>query len=364
MKKLFILILLTLFLPLGVLAQEEEMFKAKVVEVIAQKENIDETGVLLLQQNLKLEALDGSFEGQEIFFYGIDDFQVVSGQVYKTGDKVVVASHQDDEGKDVFFVLDYDRTNPIIWLALIFIFSVLLIGRWKGLRSLIGLVASFVVILKFIVPQIVAGANPILISVIGSIAILFFAIYLTQGFGRKSHLANLALIISLVFTAVMSFVFTNLAQLSGYLGEETIFLLESSQGNINLQGLLLAGIMLGTLGVLDDVIISQISTVEQIKLANPNLSKKQVYKMSLKVGVDHITSMINTLFFAYAGVALPMLILFSQSDVLGLNLSQVINNEMISTEIIRTLLGSIGLVFSIPIANFLASYFLTLDTKK
>nr|MBP9802239.1 YibE/F family protein [Patescibacteria group bacterium] len=209
-----------------------------------------------------------------------------------------------------------------------------------------------------------AGANPILISVIGSIAILFFAIYLTQGFGRKSHLANLALIISLVFTAVMSFVFTNLAQLSGYLGEETIFLLESSQGNINLQGLLLAGIMLGTLGVLDDVIISQISTVEQIKLANPNLSKKQVYKMSLKVGVDHITSMINTLFFAYAGVALPMLILFSQSDVLGLNLTQVINNEMIATEIIRTLLGSIGLVFSIPIANFLASYFLTLDTKK
>lgn len=362
MKKLFILILLALFLPLNVLAQQEEMFKSKVLQVLDQKENIDETGVLLLQQNLKLKALDGSFAGQEITFYGIDDFQVVSGQVYEAGDRVVVNHRQDEEGKDVFFVLDYDRTNPIIWLAIIFILSVILIGRWKGLRSLIGLVASFVVILKFIIPQIVAGSNPILISVMGSIVILFFAIYLTQGFGKKSHLANLALVISLLFTAILSVVFTHLAQLSGYLGEETIFLLESSQGSINLQGLLLAGIMLGTLGVLDDVIISQISTVEQIKLANPNLSKKQVYKMSLKVGVDHITSMINTLFFAYAGVALPMLILFSQSDVLGLNLTQVINNEMIATEIIRTLLGSIGLVFSIPIANFLASYFLS--TKK
>lgn len=116
--------------------------------------------------------------------------------------------------------------------------------------------------------------------------------------------------------------------------------------------------MIGTLGVLDDVIVSQVSAVEQIKQANPNLSKKAVYKMSLKVGIDHITSMINTLFFAYAGAALPLLILFTQSDIVGLNLGQIINNEMISTEIIRTLLGSIGIILSIPIANWLASHFL------
>ena len=137
-----------------------------------------------------------------------------------------------------------------------------------------------------------------------------------------------------------------------------MYLLNIGQGNINVQGLLLAGILIGTLGVLDDVIVSQVSIVEQLKKANPKLSNKQVYIRSLKVGIDHITSMINTLFFAYAGASLPLLILFTQSEVIGLNFSQAINNEIIATEIVRTLLGSTGIILSIPIANYLASYFL------
>ena len=363
MKKLFLLLLL--ILPIFSLAQEqpkEETFKARVIEIIAQEEIVDEMGSIN-QQNLKLQGLEGNFKNKEITFEGIGNFQVVSTQIYEEGDKVIVSYSQNVEGNDVFFVLDYDRTNPILWLSIIFVLSVLVIGRWKGFRSLLGLVISFFVILKFIIPQILNGANPVLISVVGGIIILVFAIYLTQGINKKAHIANAALIISLFFTALLSVWFTSLSRLSGYSGEGTEFLLNMSQGSINLQGLLLAGIIIGTLGVLDDVIVSQVSTVEQLKKANPELSNRQIYIRSLKVGIDHITSMINTLFFAYAGASLPLLILFTQSDTIGLNLSQAMNNEIIATEVVRTLLGSIGIIFSIPIANYLASYFLTIKRE-
>lgn len=362
MKKFIIFFILFLLTPLFCLAQVDlqEMFKAEVISVLEEQEYTDDYGTSL-QQNLELKVLEGNFKGQEVVFTGIGSFQTSSGQVYKEGDRVIVSYTQNIDGQDVFYVLDYDRSSSIIWLFLIFIFSILAIGKWKGLRSLIALVISFFVILKFIIPQILNGANPVVISVIGSIIILLFAIYLTQGFNRKAHIANVALIVSLVLTTILSLIFTKLAQLTGYSGEETIYLLESG---LNLQGLLLAGILIGTLGVLDDIIISQISTVEQIKEANPTLSKRQVYRRSLKVGIDHITSMINTLFFAYAGASLPLLILFTSSKTTGLSFSQVMNNEIIATEIIRTLLGSIGIVLAIPIANYLASYWLKVKVNK
>ncbi len=355
MKKIIFFVFL-LCIPFLVNAQEE-IFKAKVIDIIQEEEIVNESGSLI-QQDLKLKGLEGNFKDQEIIFNGVGNLQMISGQVYEKGDRVIVNYTQDIDGNNVFYVLDYDRTNPIIYLTIIFILSILAIGRWKGFKSLIALVISFFVILKFIVPKILAGSNPIIISVIGGIIILFFAIYLTQGINRKSHIINLSLIISLILTAILSLVFTKAAQLTGYLGEETLYLLDMSSGSLNLQGLLLAGILIGALGVLDDVIVSQVSIIEQLKIANPGLSNRQIYLRSLKVGIDHITSMINTLFFAYVGVSLPLLILFSQSDIIGLNFSLAINNEIISTEIVRTLLGSIGIILSIPIANYLASYFL------
>jgi len=361
----WILGLFLLFIPFQAFAQDgvhEEIFKAEVVKILEQKEIKDEIGAYV-QQNLLLKALSGSFKGQEVTHYGVNDFQILSTQAYEVGDKVIVNYTRDVDGNDIFFVSDYDRTNPIIWLSIIFVLSVLAVGRWKGIKSLLALVISFFVIIKFIIPRIMAGDNPVFISVVGAIVILLFAIYLTQGINKKAHIANISLILSLIFIALLSVLFTKLTQLTGYSTEEAGFLLELTRGTINLKGLLLAGILIGTLGVLDDVIISQVSTVEQLKIANPNLSKRKIYVMSLKVGIDHITSMINTLFFAYAGASLPLLILFTQSDVAGLNIAHTINNEMIATEVVRTLLGSIGIILSIPIANYLASYFLSVDKE-
>ena len=189
MKKTWLFVLVFLAIPLAGLAQsgQEEIFKAEVIEIIDQREIIDELGSTLVQQDLKLKALNGRFTDQEIIFTGIGDLQVISVPTYEAGDKVMVNYDQGPGGEDGFFILDHDRTNPILWLVIIFVFSVLIIGRWKGFRSLIALVVSFFVILKFIIPKILAGSDPVLISIIGGIFILVFAVYLTQGFNRKAQ---------------------------------------------------------------------------------------------------------------------------------------------------------------------------------
>ncbi|MFH1661739.1 MAG: YibE/F family protein [Candidatus Falkowbacteria bacterium] len=154
----------------------------------------------------------------------------------------------------------------------------------------------------------------------------------------------------------MSYAFVSLAKLTGAASEEVLFLLNIPGAQINLQGLLLAGIIIGSLGVLDDVVISQVSTTEQISHANHSLSKAEVFKKSYKVGVSHIASMTNTLFMAYAGASLPILILFVSGESAFANWGQAVNTELIAQEIIRTLAGSIGLIMSVPIATFLASW--------
>lgn len=352
--KIFLLFF-ALLAALPVLAQEyqPEIFKAQVIEIKAEQDG---------QQDISLKVLTGSLQDQEIIIQGIDELKVVSSQMYQVGDKVIVSKDQDIEGNVHFAILDYDRSQSLSWLLAIFVLSVLVVGRWQGLRSLVALVFSFLVIIKFIVPQIMAGHNPVLVSVVGGIIILWLAIFFTHGFNKKSLIANLSLSLALFLTAILSFVFTSSARLSGYIGDETLYLLDIGGQNINLQGLLLAGILIGTLGILDDVIISQISAIAEIKKANPHLSKKEVYRRSFRVGVDHITSMINTLFFAYAGASLPLLILFTQSDITGLSLWQAVNSEIIATEIVRTLIGSIGIILSVPIANYLASYFLKIKS--
>ncbi|MFZ5364173.1 MAG: YibE/F family protein [Patescibacteria group bacterium] len=156
---------------------------------------------------------------------------------------------------------------------------------------------------------------------------------------------------------MFSVIFTNLTKLSGFAEEETVYLVGLMGGDINLQGLLLAGFIIGALGVLDDITVSQVSTVQEINAANPNLSRSEIYKKAMRVGVDHIASMVNTLFLAYAGAALPLLLLFSFKQEPFLTFGQVINHEIIATEIVRTLVGSIGLALAVPITTFLAAYF-------
>lgn len=360
--KLLILFLIFILFPSVLFAQsetekqEEEVFRAKVVEVVEQKSEEREDGSISIQQKLKLKCLDGSFEGEEIEFDGTY-YDLVSSPEYKTGDKVLVSYTKDIEGGDNFYVVDYVRQGTIYWLLFLFAIIVMAVGKIKGFRALIALVLTFFIILKFIVPKILAGSDPLFISIIGSFFILIFAIYITEGFKRTSTVAVVSILISLFVTGILSVWFTEMTKLTGFASEEAGYLIGIAGGNINIKGLLLAGIIIGTLGVLDDIIISQVALVRELKISNPNLPDKKTYSKAMKVGVSHLSSMVNTLFLAYAGAALPLLILFGVKRPPFVTFSQVINNEVIATEIVRTLTGSIGIVLAVPLATFLAVKF-------
>jgi uncharacterized membrane protein len=363
MKKILLTILLItgFIFPSLTLAQDsmgdEEIFKAKVIEILDEEIKERENGTEAVRQKLKLEGLDGSLKDKE-FIFEEGEFDILSTVRYNVGDKVIVNKSFNFEGQEVFYITDRVRSNSLIWLGLLFALAVIAIGRFKGLRALVVLFLTFLIILKFIIPQILLGNNPILISIIGSLFILIIAIYITEGFKTVSHVSIFAILISLLITGALSVLFTELAKISGFVSEDIMFLMSSSFGAVDLKGLLLAGIIIGSLGVLDDVVIAQVITVEQLKKVNPNLSRKDAYKKAMKVGVSHLSSMINTLFLAYAGVSLPLLLLFNINEPPFLGFSQIINNEMVAIEIVRALTGSIGLVLAIPIATILAVNFI------
>jgi len=366
MKFRYLFVIIFLLLPLAVFAQdnneqtveEGENFEAKIVEVLDQKEITRENGSKAIQQNLKLKALTGRLKGKEVIFQGISDLEVISAGIYKKGDKVVVNHIKNADGLDEFYVMDYVRRGYLYLLAGIFGAVIVLIGRWKGIKALLGLIVSFFIIMKYIVPQILAGGNPLTVSLIGSFTILATLIYFTEGWGKKSHIAMVSIFFSLVLTLILSIIFTKVARLSGLAQEEALFLIGMSKVAIDFRGLLLAGILVGTLGVLDDGVVSQIEAVEQIKEANPKLSKSQIFKSAFVVGNTHLGAIVNTLFLTYAGASLPLLLLFTLNQSSSFGYDSILNNQAIATEIVRTLVGSIGVAMSLPIATFLASYYI------
>ncbi|NCA93048.1 YibE/F family protein [bacterium] len=359
-KKIYIMIALAallfpFFSRADEIKEENTNFKSEVIEVIKVEEKIREDGTKFKQQDLKLLGLEGAWKNKEIIYKGISDIEVANANFYKVGDKVYVEGHTDESDQDIFYVVDFVRSGYLYILFIIFVLAVLLVGRSKGFKALISLFLSFVVIIKFILPQILDGRDPFLISLIGGLVILGIIIYLTEGFKRKSHIAVLSVLISLSSTLILSVIFTKLTKLSGLAQEEAAFLIGVGNVEINFQGLLLAGFIIGAIGVLDDIIVGQIEAVEQIREANPNLPTKKVFQLAYKVGNTHLGAIVNTLFLTYAGAALPLLLLFVINQNSGLTFNRLINTEIVSTEIVRTLVGSIGVMLSMPIATFLAS---------
>lgn len=362
MKKYFFLFFLfsILVFPLFTKAQSEDgaqYFQAEVIKVINEVDKKREDGSEYVQQHLKLEIIKGKNKGKQFEINNIGDLDVINTNRYKEGDKVLVLYDKTPDGEDYYQIVDSLRGGVLGWLSLMFVVILLLVAKKKGFRSLLGLLLSFVVIMKFIIPKIIAGSNPLFIGIFGSLLILVLLIYINEGWGKISHVSILAIFLSLFITALLSILFTNLAKLTGLAGDEVMYLMNIADKSINFQGLLLAGIIIGTLGVLDDLVVSQVYLVKEIKDANPNLNNNEVYKKSMRVGVAHIGAMTNTLFLAYAGVSLPLLMLFAVKNPPFLSFFDVVNNELIATEIVRTLVGSIGLVLAVPIATLLAVNF-------
>ncbi|PKM91216.1 hypothetical protein CVU82_04175 [Candidatus Falkowbacteria bacterium HGW-Falkowbacteria-1] len=341
------------------------IFKAKVLAVLEEKEKETEDGRNVRQQNLKLLGLEKEFKNKEIIFEGIGNIEIVGEKLYKEGEKLLIlASFNSIDNSYTYYVYDYLRSGPLFFMVGFFLLILFLVGKWKGLRAVFSLFFTFLIIILYIVPKILDGADPVFVTLLGSFFILFFIIYMTEGFNAKSHIAALSTFISLLLVAAVSWLFIYFGKLSGAFNEDVFILLNIGQNVVNFKGLLLAGIIIGTLGVVDDVIISQVATAEQIIESNPHQGWQEVFKKSYKVGISHISSMTNTLFLAYAGASLPLLILFISPENPFSSFEQIISNEAISTEIIRALSGSIGIVLSVPLSTFLASWWFVRQKRK
>jgi len=246
---------------------------------------------------------------------------------------------------------DFDRRGPMLWLALFFVAVVLVAGRLKGLRALFGLGLSVAVVLGYLVPGLLNGENSLLIAMAAAFAVMFLTIPLAHGWGLTTIAATLGTAASLGITVGLAVLFTNLTNLTGF-GSEDAAYLSATTGDVSIRGLLLAGIVIATLGVLDDVTITQASTVLALRRANPLLGYRQLFVRALSVGRDHITATINTLVLAYAGASLPTLLIFAVADV---RVSDALNGENVASQVVGTLVGSIGLIAAVPITTALAA---------
>jgi uncharacterized membrane protein len=235
-------------------------------------------------------------------------------------------------------------------LALLFAGSVIVLGRMRGVAALLGLAISLVILLGFIVPAIIAGKDAVLVALVGGGAIVLVALYLAHGYTPLTHVAAVGAFAALALTTALSWGVMEFAEFSGLASEESFYLLLIP--GFDLSGLLLAGVVLGAIGALDDVTVTQASAVWEVRQANPALPRGDLFDSGLRVGRDHIASTVNTLLLAYAGAAMPLLILFSLSQQ---HLGLIASSEVVAVEVVRTLVGSIGLVAAVPITTWLAA---------
>ncbi|MGW3666951.1 YibE/F family protein [Streptomyces sp. NPDC005141] len=275
------------------------------------------------------------------------------------GEKVVVA-YEPSAPKDLqYSVTDANRKLPLTLLAGIFAVVVVVIGRMRGVMALIALAISFMILNFFILPAILQGSNPLVVAVVGSSAIMLIALYMCHGLSARTSVAVVGTLLSLVLIGILGSVFIDWAVLTGNTDDNT-GLIHGLYPSIDMSGLLLAGVLIGSLGVLDDVTVTQTSAVWELHEANPTMGWRGLYRAGIRIGRDHIASVVNTLVLAYAGAALPLLLLFSiaQSSV-----GTVANSELVAEEIVRTLVGSIGLVAAVPVTTALAALVVAADRE-
>ena len=274
-----------------------------------------------------------------------------TGGMFRAGQRIRLAVSEQPGQPPYYNIQDLERGRPLLVLAALFVLAVVAFGRWQGIRSLIGLGLSFVVIVSFVVPAILHGHSPVLVAVTGAMAIMLISLYLAHGTGPKTTAAVVGTALALGLTALLAIAFVAAASLTGLASEEALSA-NFVVGGLSLRGLLLAGIIIGGLGVLDDVTMSQASLVTELHHANPTIGLAALVGGALRVGRDHIAATVNTLFLAYAGAALPLLILFvTGQDSLG----TVATTEIVAVEVVRALCGSVGLIAAVPLTTVLAA---------
>lgn len=320
---------------------KDEFFRAKVISVLQSGEIIEANGKRSYQ-DLKIKFLDGPRKNEEISLRNTD-------LKLKINETVVVSKSLD------YQIIDHFRLNQIYPIIISFFIFVIILSKWKGVGSILGMLISLGVIAGFIVPQILQGSNPLFITIIGSLVIMITTIYLAHGFSKRTSIAILCTFVSLILVSYLSGFFVNLLSLTGLGSEDSASLLYTSgTEHIDFKGLLLGGILIGSLGVLDDITTGLTASIHELKKSNPKLNFSKLFKSGMEIGREHIASLVNTLVLAYAGTSLPIFITIILNPV-DYPMWMIFNDQFIVEEIVRTLSGSFGLVFAVPLTALIAS---------
>jgi uncharacterized membrane protein len=339
--------------PGAVFAQEvhqefQERVRARVIEVVSEEDRvIMGTGATTTVQELRIELLDGVKAGEVAQL--ANDIVLLA-----PGDVIFVNRLEQIDGTEVLAFKDVERRPQLLYLGLLFIGLVVWFAGKHGARALLSLGLSLLAILYILVPALLAGYSPALVSLGVSAVILALTLFLTHGVQPRVVVAYAGTMLAVVLTCSLAWVWVAWMRLTGFADDAAVFLNFSTGGQLDFSGLLLGSIIIGLLGVLDDVSITQASVVQELRGANAALSARELYVRAVRVGRDHVGSLVNTLALAYVGAALPLVLLFSLSESSFL-LS--INQEIIAAEIIRIIIGSIGLILTVPFTTALAAWY-------
>ncbi|MHB1163211.1 MAG: YibE/F family protein [Minisyncoccota bacterium] len=325
--------------------------RAKVISVLSQSiRDIPGTNTSTIYQSLSAEILDGPDKGKTVQV----DHDYLN---LKPGDQFY-ANHfvgGMDAVNDTWNVQEPYRIPALEILGALFVLAIVIFGGKQGVRGLVSLTASLAIIFYILLPGILAGYSPILLSIGISSFIIVIGSYITHGFNRTTSAAVLGMIATVCVTGALAYWSVHAAMLSGYSSEEVTYLHFSTNGTIDLVGLLLGGIMIGLLGILYDAAIGQAIAVEELKRAAAHYSHWELYRRALRIGREHVGALVNTLAIAYVGVSLPLLLLLHFTNM---SIEATINQEIFATEIVRTMVGSIGLILAVPLTTLISVWML------
>lgn len=336
------------------------------LEIDYQRARIDEvdtrtTEVLeqeVISQIVIVTVLTGPRKGERVTINNGGGVNQNQGQIYEEGDVVVVAENTFDNGGEMY-IHDVYRLPGLGWMIGIFLILTIIFARWQGIGGLTGLMLSVGILFWYVVPQLVAGQNPTVVTLTGTMMIVSVTLFVSHGFRLRTFIALLSTLVTLLLAYGLSIFFVDITHMFGS-GSEEVFYLQfavqsASEVTLDIRGLLLGGILIGMLGVLDDVTVGQAAAMDEIHQANPTMSFGRLYRSGMSVGRDHIASMVNSLALAYVGASLPLFLLL-YVNTLGIPLWVTINSEFISQEIVRTVAGSSAILLAVPITSVFAAY--------
>lgn len=327
--------------------------RAKVLAIVDAGQ-VDLGGTLQNFQVLSVQATEGEYEGST-FEIDYGKRQIIApGSLLKPGDQILISISEPPNMAPQAYYVDFVRSQSLALLFIIFVLVTLVISGKKGARSLISMGFSLTVIMAYILPSILQGKDPVQVSVVGAFFILAVTLYMVYGWTIKTHSAVIGTLIALLLTGLAADYFVSLTHMTGFGSEEAMFLSQQAgSAVIDFRGLVLGGIIIGSLGVLDDLVITQASVIFELYLLDPEQPWRALYRRGMRIGQDHVAATVNTLVLAYTGAALPLLLLVSGA---GADWFAFINREFVTEEILRTLVGSLGLMAAVPLTTAVACW--------